>query len=114
MVNFENYTDSMITLYNDLYDKKVEEKIEGYLGILKRDIYPINPLKECQNIKKDFNITKNQWSLINYKIDEYRRELSINCTKFYRKERSWIIYKIMRVIIKIKYFIWIISWYFNN
>ena len=108
---FETYTDDLVILYNDLYDKKVRKNIEGYLGKLKSGNYSINPLKECQNIKRDFHITKDQWNILSHKIDEYRADLELNFYLYYRGKRNWLVYRINRIIIRVKYFMWIICWY---
>lgn len=104
------YNDKLITLYIDLCDDKVKKDIRSIID----DMREVSSLSSQPTITSIRHAIKPDIYKVYAKMSDYKEEIDRNANMFYKKRRNKIVYHITKVVIRIRYFFWIIWWYIKK
>lgn len=111
------HPDKLIMLYIDLSDRKIRKDIETMTDDMRKIAYGensfITAFQQC-NQKRILCSVNPTVDSVYAKIYDYKKEISVNRDLFLEGRRGWFVHDIIKAMIQIRYFFWIIWWYIKN
>ena len=99
-------------LFTDLYYKKSTKNLSNAIDDVVDSVSKFHGARE--GINKVTNVTEENNDMLKEletRHKKYKDEIIENSNAYWHGKRTWFVYKLVKLLINIKAFIWIIFWY---
>lgn len=105
----------MKELWNRLYFRKSQKFIENSLNAAQSDIFDAHSIEKAVNHMKHMEDIINDWTKkLSEKYDECNNILAHNYEEYYRGNRMFLKFIIVKTWVRLKYYTWIYFWYIKT